>query len=97
MCDSIFLTVLTFLAWTAGNGDPNKQKFDVWVAFEFPPFISLAKEADVGVPEPGTYHLINAKAEATATVEGGDLTDGASLVMVSRSNLADQTEEYFHI
>ncbi|PBK97961.1 hypothetical protein ARMGADRAFT_1076416 [Armillaria gallica] len=77
-------------AWIAGNGDPDKQKFDVWVAFEFPPFISLPKEANVKVPVPGTYRLINAKAEATATIEGGDSTDGASL-MVSRSNLADQT------
>ncbi|PBK97965.1 hypothetical protein ARMGADRAFT_1076420 [Armillaria gallica] len=65
-------------AWIAGN------------AFEFPLFISLAKEANIGVPELGTYRLINAKAEATATVEGGDSTDGASLT-VSRSNLADQT------
>ncbi|KAK0244475.1 hypothetical protein EDD85DRAFT_945819 [Armillaria nabsnona] len=68
-------------AWIAGNGDPDKQKFDVWVVFEFPPFISLAKEANVGVPEPGTYRLINAKAETTATVEGGDSTDGPSLMV----------------
>ncbi|SJL07224.1 uncharacterized protein ARMOST_10567 [Armillaria ostoyae] len=60
------------------------------VAFEFPPFISLAKEANVGVPEPGRYRLINAKAAATAAVEGGDSTDGASLVVL-RSNLTDQT------
>ncbi|KAK0185763.1 hypothetical protein F5146DRAFT_191624 [Armillaria mellea] len=77
-------------AWTAGYGDSNKQKFDVWVAFEFPPFISIANEANVGVLERGRYRLINAKAEATVTVEGGDSTDSASLV-VSRSNLADQT------
>ncbi|KAK0487208.1 hypothetical protein IW261DRAFT_1652792 [Armillaria novae-zelandiae] len=77
-------------AWIAGNGDPDKQKFDVWVAFEFPAFISLAKEANVRALEPGRYRLINAKAEAAAAVEGGDSIDGASLV-VSRSNLAGQT------
>ncbi|KAK0222088.1 hypothetical protein IW262DRAFT_1460408 [Armillaria fumosa] len=77
-------------AWIAGNGDPDKQKFDVWVAFEFPPFISLAKAANVRVLEPGRYRLINTKAEAAAAVEGGDSIDGASLV-VSRSNLACQT------
>ncbi|KAK0449384.1 hypothetical protein EV421DRAFT_1900075 [Armillaria borealis] len=80
--------------WTAGvnvsAGFHNHIGQSFAVAFGFPPFISLAKEANVGVPEPGRYRLINAKAEATAAVEGGDSTDGASLVVL-RSNLTDQT------
>ncbi|PBK67320.1 hypothetical protein ARMSODRAFT_1005606 [Armillaria solidipes] len=80
--------------WTAGvnvsAGFHNHIGQSFAVAFEFPPFISLAKEANVGVPEPGRYRLINAKAEATAAVEGGESTDSASLVVL-RSNLTDQT------
>ncbi|KAK0503732.1 hypothetical protein EDD18DRAFT_1456907 [Armillaria luteobubalina] len=78
-------------AWVAGNGDPDKQTFDVWEAFEFPPFISLTKEANARVLESGKYRLINAKAEAAAAVEGGDPIDGASLVVLPRSNLVCQT------
>ncbi|PBK94251.1 hypothetical protein ARMGADRAFT_1078954 [Armillaria gallica] len=84
-------------AWLAGSGDPEKQKFDVWVAFEFPPFVArVTTQTTAGTPDPGRYRLINTKGGASATIKGGDSTDGTPLVVVP-SGLNDQTWELENI
>ncbi|KAK0479009.1 hypothetical protein EDD18DRAFT_1468854 [Armillaria luteobubalina] len=69
-------------AWLAGSGNPEEQKFDVWVAFEFPPFVARVTQTTAGTPDPGRYRLISTKTGASATIKGGDPTDGTPLVVV---------------
>ncbi|SJL07214.1 related to Aldos-2-ulose dehydratase [Armillaria ostoyae] len=69
-------------AWIAGNGDPNKQRFDVWMAFEFSPFVARAIHSSARTPEPGRYRLISTKTAASAVIKDGNSRDGVPLVVV---------------
>jgi aldos-2-ulose dehydratase len=74
------------LAWLAGSESKKKgenfvQSFDVWLAFEFPPFIADVVTSTTGslVPE-GTYKIVNPATQLTLTVKDGSSTDNTPLV-----------------
>ncbi|KAK0184370.1 hypothetical protein F5146DRAFT_1075387 [Armillaria mellea] len=83
-------------AWLAGSGDEGEQKFDVWVAFEFPPFVARVTQTTAVAPDPGRYRLISTKTGASVAIKGGDSTDGTPLVLVA-SGPNNQTWELENI
>ena len=72
-------------AWIAGAGDPARQAFDVWLAFEFPPLVSNVPRETSSLLPPGTYRIVNPMFLLAADVEDGDSTDGTPVVL-SRQN-----------
>jgi len=64
----------------AGEGDPEHQAFDVWLAFEFPPLVSNLSRETASLLPPGTYRIVHLMFLG-AEVEGGDSTDGTSTVL----------------
>jgi aldos-2-ulose dehydratase len=73
------LLSLCSVAWQAGFGE--KQSFDVWLAFEFPPLASVTEHGNTVIPPPGNYRVFNSAApEIAAAVKNEDSTDGTPII-----------------
>ncbi|EIN03466.1 hypothetical protein PUNSTDRAFT_128760 [Punctularia strigosozonata HHB-11173 SS5] len=68
-------------AWIAGKSPTAGQKFDVWLAFEFPPFVAEAEQtANMVTLKPGKYRIFNPASQLELQVQGGESKDGAPVV-----------------
>ena len=77
----LFLCVCV-IAWLAGDGDSAEQRFDVWLAFEFPAFVAREEVIDEAhTPAPGTYSIKNVASQLDLFVEDGSSTDNTPLVL----------------
>lgn len=73
-------------AWLAGGGDPDQQRFDVWLAFEFPPFVARAEVVDEShTPPPGSYSIKHAGSSLALSVSGGSSSDNTPLVVADEA------------
>jgi len=72
-------------AWITGEGDPEHQVFDVWLAFEFPPLVSKLPKETASLLPPGTHRTVNPMFLLGTEVEGGDSNDG-TLIVLGRQN-----------
>ncbi|KLO16290.1 hypothetical protein SCHPADRAFT_914154 [Schizopora paradoxa] len=75
-------------AWIAGDADENdnggqpEQSFDVWIAFEFPPFIADVKVAAMSrkLP-PGRYQILDDKTSIAISVRDSSSKDGSPIIL----------------
>lgn len=68
-------------AWLAGDGSPQPQSFDVWVAFEFPSFETYASPKPEMVIAPGQYTIkFTNPIDTILSLRDEDPTDGALVV-----------------
>ncbi|KAI0760588.1 hypothetical protein C8Q74DRAFT_1319566 [Fomes fomentarius] len=73
-------------AWLAGGGVPGQQRFDVWLAFEFPPFVARAEVVDEShTPPPGFYSITHAGSQLALSVSGGSSSDNTPLAVTDEA------------
>ncbi|THH03890.1 hypothetical protein EW145_g5922 [Phellinidium pouzarii] len=69
-------------AWIAGEGNPYKQSFDVWVAFEFPSFIAKVQVAEeANHLKPGIYFIIDSSSRFPLSLKDGSSTNGIPVIL----------------
>ncbi|KAH8087881.1 hypothetical protein BXZ70DRAFT_955522 [Cristinia sonorae] len=83
-------------AWLAGpRTEYGTQSFDVWIAFEFPPFVARSVRTDELFPRArGIYTLKNTGTGKAPTVKDGDSTDGTPIVGVAAHAAGRKDEQW---
>ncbi|KLO04679.1 hypothetical protein SCHPADRAFT_840363, partial [Schizopora paradoxa] len=69
-------------AWMAGKRVED-ESFDVWIAFEFPPFVAIV-ESFIGELQDGKYEIIH-KSGIAMSVKNADSKDGALVMLDAKA------------